>query len=162
RSAEERRKQQEEVDRIKQLCQGTRPRLRIVRIEDQFAVLVGGYRDMEVARRALDDLKKVKPPSEKFMPKLTQVNEEKRVGESAAVHPFLLAFVVRNPVVPVEKAQDAPDPFLKELNSGESFSLLKTHKPWTLAVKSFQGAAVIQPRSGSSSFLDKIGLGGNS
>ena len=42
------------------------------------------------------------------------------------------------------KAEAKPDPLLKELNTDESFSLLKCKQPWTLAVATFQGAAIIQ------------------
>ncbi len=62
------------------------------------------------------------------------------------INPFKSAFPVRNPTIPAERQakDDKPDPRLKEYNSGEPYSLLKNPKPWTLAIKSYQGAAAIK------------------
>jgi hypothetical protein len=189
RGAEERRKQQEEIDKIRQLCatgsDPVRPRIRMVRIEDQYAVLVGGYKDMESARRALDRIKKLDPPKDRrlltlvatfdirpqeqqkhdrpSMPMETVLESDpSKAKDKVFLNPFAFAFVAHNPTVPIEKESDKPDPFLKKLNAGESYSLLKCPKPWTLAVKSFQGTAVIQTQSDSGSFLSKVGLGSKS
>src|SRR5262249_45664335 len=49
RGAEERRKQQEEIRQLREKCpQG---RFRTIRIQEQYAVLVGGYKDSETARK---------------------------------------------------------------------------------------------------------------
>src|SRR5262249_39633762 len=47
----------------------------------------------------------------------------------------------------------------KDINSGESLSLLTCRKPWTLAIKVFQGAQVVQAKSSGSKFMDMLGLG---
>ena len=63
RGGEEREKVRQEYLRIKQLC--PEGRVKIMRVEEQFAVLVGGYKDMAAARKALDDFKKLPPPDKK-------------------------------------------------------------------------------------------------
>jgi hypothetical protein len=76
---------------------------------------------------------------------------------------YAQCIATRNPTVRAQKADpNAPDPFWKELNDGRPYNLLKCGKPWTLAVRQFQGQGVIQPRSASSKFLDMIGLGSKS
>jgi hypothetical protein len=134
-------------------------------VEDQYAVLVGGYKDMDAARKALDDIKKLKPPSEKYMNKHTVVTPAGENGGKATVSeghvsPFLASFVVPNPTIPRQKdpEKDKPDANLKEYNDGESFSLLKCKKPYTLVVKTYSGAAQISSRSGGGEFLSKIGM----
>jgi hypothetical protein len=140
-------------------------RIRTVRIEDQFAVLVGGYKDMDTARKALDDIKKLKPPSERLSATVLHITEptqakdsKKTVTEKSYLNPFLSSFVVPNPTVPVQREPEKPDKFLKELNSNESYSLLNCRKPWTLAVRDFQGAQMIQQPSEPSSFMEKLKL----
>jgi hypothetical protein len=170
---EERRKQQEEIDRIKQLTPDTpRPRLRMVRIQDEYAVLVGGYKDMETARRALDEIKKLKPlPNEKrhLMDVVTQVSPlpdgdetGKKQVDMAYVNPFATSFVVHNPTVPLEHPKQDPakaDQVMQDLNAGRPYNLLKCRQPWTLVIKEFPGASTLQPRSASSGFLEMLGFG---
>lgn len=201
RSAVERQKQQEEI-RLKRQQQaeqfrrmGLNPadaamlRIRTVKIEDQFAVLVGGYRSMEAAREALDDFRRraaKDPPSKELCPSVfvqdlgdpkdkpppsrsgilsflkADPERETRLVAGKLVNPFQTAFVTHNPTVPLEKPEAQPDPFLKELNAHESYSLLKCKKPWTLVVKDFRGASVAQPLGESGGFLEKIGFGKSS
>jgi hypothetical protein len=142
--------------------------VRTVRYAEQYGVLVAGdgagWPTMEAARKGLDQLRKLKPPSERLCDKAVVIPANSREIKSAPVNPFLSAFVARNPTVPAEKDPNdgKPDPFLKELNSGESYSLLKCPKPWTLAVKTFQGATVIQTSAATStSIMGKLGMGKN-
>lgn len=166
RGLRERLEQQEHLDKIKKLSPDAR--VRIIRIEDQYAVLVGGYADIETARKTLDGLKKTEAPSSwrKWMPVLTVLTptkEDPNKTQQMYENPLLRAFVVRNPTVPVEKQEQKPDAFLKKLNANEKYSLLRCGKPWTLAVKEFQGPAVLQEsQAPSTSFLQKIGLGSRS
>jgi hypothetical protein len=166
RADEERRKEAERVADIREqhkarlreagLPEDTRLPVRTIRIEDQYAVLVGGFKDDVAARKYLDDIRKLKP-SEKLQ--LTAyVPDGQGKLRPQAVNPFQSAFVCRNPMVPAEKADAnaGPDPRLKEYNAGESFSLLKCPKPWTLVVKSYQGAAVIQSQSASKSVMERM------
>ncbi len=156
RGAEEHRKQQEEIDRVKQMC--PEGRVRIVRIEEQCAVLIGGYKDMDSARHALEGIKKLKMPDPERvrMDALTIFNPDKKMFEAAFGNPFQHGFVARNPTAPKEQPKDQNDdfPFLQKLNAGESYSLLKCGKPWTLAVASFEGATYVQSKGNSGSFFD--------
>ncbi len=123
---------------------------------------------METARKALNDIRKLPAPPNKLCdsvgiagPAGGSGNNKGNTVERAFISPFKTAFVVHNPTLPMEKEKEKPDPFLKDLNAGESYSLLHhCKKPWTLAVKDFTGAAVVQQQtSAPSTFLDKIGLG---
>jgi hypothetical protein len=157
----ERREQQAERERLKKLC--PEGRFRTVRIEDQCAVLVGGYKDIDSARRALDDIKKLKPTDKRLMHVLfagvAGDGDAKNKPDAGAtyVSPFMDSFVVPNPLTVNErKVEKKPDPFLKQLNANEEYSLLKCRAPWTLAVASYQGTSVIQSDAQSGSFLSKI------
>jgi hypothetical protein len=162
RGDEERRKQQQELQELhKQFPYYTGP-IRHTRIQEQCAVLIGGYKDIDTAHRALKAIKKLPPPSsEKLMAVLAQAGlpqkvggEEKSLLEGTFVNPFPNSFVVRNPTVPQEhKTEDKKDPFLKKLNAHESFSLLHCKKPWTLIVATYQGMHTIQPADASSKVL---------
>jgi hypothetical protein len=168
RTGEERRAERERVARAKDeqrkkleqdgLPADTPIYVKTVHIEDQYAVLVGGYKDDAAARKALDAIRKLHP-SEKFDrlayvpdPTTGKVREE-------GINPFQSAFVCRNPTVQVEKPkQDSgPDPRLKKYNSGESYSLLKCPKPFTMVVKAYKGESVVQAQSASSSVFARVG-----
>jgi hypothetical protein len=142
--------------------------VKTVHYEEQFGVLVGGdgagWPTMEAARKGLDHLRKLKPPSEKLLDKTVVVAPGSREIKEAPVNPFLGAFVVHNPSLPPERDPDAgkPDPMIKELNSGESYSVLKCRKPWTLAVKVFQGTTILQTGGTSGgSIMGKLGMSKN-
>jgi hypothetical protein len=167
---EERRKQQEYVQKMHELCPDVKDlRIRVVRVEEEFAVLVGGYPDIDAARKALDGVKRLKPPDDdRLMDKVTSVGpvaegETRAVIKAAPVNPFVTAFVVHNPTVPQEAVDhNKADPALKDLNAGRPYNLLGCGHPWTLVVKDFQGAAVLQPQSSTGSFLGMLGLGSKS
>jgi hypothetical protein len=170
RGAEMRRQQQEELEQRRQrqreylIKNGLDPniplRTRTVRVEEQFAVLVGGYSSMEAARRELDRIKRLTPPQsipkDVVFTQHTTAAGAKPETHQSEVNPFTNSFVVPNPCVPHDtQAASKPDPFWKQLNSGESYSLLKCKKPWTLVVKEFPGTAIIEPKS-APSFLEKV------
>jgi hypothetical protein len=162
---DDKRKQEDYLAHVHQFCPDVaRPRVKYVRVELEYGVLVGGYPDIDTARRALDDVKRLKPPdSRKLMDLMTNIEptpEQKSVVKVAPINPFVTAFVVHNPTVPQEQVdRSKPDPALRELNEGRPYNLFRCPKPWTLAVKDYPGAAVLQPRSASGSFLNMIGLG---
>jgi hypothetical protein len=175
RSAEERRKEQDRINRIKQqqldwLAQAGLPadtKLRgpkTYRIEDQYAVLVGGYKDDDAAAKAAQQVRKWPAPPEKFMHQAVQgaAGADGQVAPDSErlipINPFKTAFPVRNPSLPAEKhaKDDGPDPRLKEYNAGEAYSLLKNRKPWTLAVKSYQGATTIKQEFGTQPAAPKV------
>jgi hypothetical protein len=166
RGGEDRAKQFAEVERLRSL--GLTGRIKIVRIEEQFAVLVGGYKDMAAGRKALEDFRKLRPP-EKFCDRgvVREFGKNKDGQEGYFIkevlyNPFQTSFVVHNPSVPHTPDAEAKgaDPFLKKLNAGESLSLLSNPKPWTLTVKVFGGPTMIQERNASGNkFMDMLGLG---
>ncbi|HZT82566.1 MAG TPA: hypothetical protein VFA26_20220 [Gemmataceae bacterium] len=170
RGEEERRKQREEVERLRRtLPEGAR--IPMHRIEDQCVVLVGGYPDMDAARRALDDIRKLAPPPEHLMDRVATAQPQtgpdgsRGIGvQHAYLNPFRFrSMVVPNPLVPVPRANKANDAFLKQLNADEDYSLLKCPRPWTLAVAEYAGASTTQSRAAPTNpFLEALGFGGKS
>jgi hypothetical protein len=182
RGADERRKLQDELEKQRRdqenalLQAGLKPGIplpvRHVRIEEQCAVLIGGFRDMESASKALEKIKKIpkeRAPTSVPADNLIVARPDARVSgrssvEKAPMNPFAASFVVHNPTVPEEKPAepagvDSYD-FLKKLNAGETYSLLKCGKRWTLAIKEFRGPSIIQPKTTPNTFWDKM-LGRN-
>jgi hypothetical protein len=159
-----RRDQQEEFLKQRGLVADMPFRMKHVRIEDQYAVLVGGYKDMDAARRALDHIRKLPPPAKELMDYacMGSLKQDKDNHiEGAYLNPFLRAFVVPNPTVPVDKPKEQADPMLKEMNSDESYSLFKCPKAWTLAVKEFYGDTKVVQKSVPTQMLEKLlGKGG--
>jgi hypothetical protein len=161
---QQKRRQQEEKLRQMGVDPANVPmRSRKMKFDEQYAVLIGGYKDMDTAHKALDYVKKLKPPKSGPKDVLVQAQfdpetNKPQQNKSATVNPFASAFVVPNPTVQAAHTPAAKvDPFLKELNAHESFSLLKCKKPWTLLIKDFHSSAVIQSRTNSnSSFIDKL------
>lgn len=166
RGEEQRRKHLEEKARLKEMYpDADLKRVRTTRMSDECVVLIGGYKDMETARRELERIKKLKPPqSEKLMSYLVEVQPVNSGGakprgeiKGAQVNPFPNSFVARNPTAAPEKpAATSGDQFLKQLNANEEYSLLKCRQPYTLVVASFQGASVIQSASTGGSFMDRL------
>ncbi|HEY8505916.1 MAG TPA: hypothetical protein VIL46_15130, partial [Gemmataceae bacterium] len=143
-------------------------RIRTVRIPEQYAVLVGGWPDMDTARRALEGIRKLDPPSKKLMDIAAgpvPVTEGGQVTgtrvQKMYLNPFLTAFVAPNPTIPRDHAdplERMADPILKDLNADEEYSLLKCKKPWTLAVRVYHGPSVIQTQGAADSPV-RSGLG---
>jgi hypothetical protein len=182
RGDEERRKQEAERKQItdqydalnKMLRENHQPEERIPprllpRIQEQCAVLVGGYRDMEAANRALKEFKKLPPPSKsELCPIHTQESTETsndgkpKFGYAAYGNPFVDAFVVPNPTIPRERKSDdrTNDPFLKKLNAHEQYSLLRCKKPYTLLVAAFQGLNSFEyAKADDKGFFEKLWAG---
>jgi hypothetical protein len=170
RTAEERRAEQERVARLKEearkkleadgLPATTPVYIKTVRrIEDQYAVLVGGYKDDVTARKALEDIRKLKPKSD-GLNKIAYVPDAHGKMHEEAINPFQSAFVCHNPTVPVEKAKQDIDmgQRLKEYNAGETYTLLKCPKPFTMVVRVYKGESMVQSQTGSRSVMDKMGM----
>jgi hypothetical protein len=136
-------------------------------IEVQVAVLVGGYKDQDAARRDLDRIKKL-PEIDPRRIKLPGMMLVDKHGKSAAapVNPFMRAFVVTNPAVQQGRTAglSADDlALLRSLNEGEKHSLLNCPRPFTLVVKHFPLPAVLEQRSApTGGLLGKLGLGSSS
>ncbi len=171
RGAEERRKLQEELEkqRLQQeellrkqgIEPGQRLRPRHVRIEDQCAVLIGGYKDIDSAHAALEKIKNLpnpkSVPADELILGQTDSSNKMQAMQRQKANIFRNSFVTRNPTIPQEKVDRSPDPVvLKRLNADESYSLLKCKKPWTLAVKEFYGGMAIQPASAPPTLLEKL------
>jgi hypothetical protein len=120
--------------------------VRVPRIEEKRAVLIGGYPDMVTARRALDKMRDLPPPQSAPGDSLVVhcMGQGSNQDTQAVRSPFRGAFVVRNPVLPAAPPPVEDDPFVRRLNAGESLSISQCRKPWTLAVASFQGLAALQ------------------
>jgi hypothetical protein len=169
RATEERRQLQEELDRWnKEHPDVPRPRRR-VRIEEQCAVLIGGFRDVDAASAELKKIRLLPPPDVRLAPgklgfdtyDIYEPTKDNRGVELKryAVNPFHTAFVIHNPTIPMEKPQQSRvDPAWKRLNADEPRSLLNCPKPWTLVVQEYVGGTVILPTAGASSFLEKLGF----
>jgi hypothetical protein len=126
------------------------PRHRLViRVEEQCAVMIGGYPDEKTAHEALLAVKKLPPPALKVpegapAPFDLVVNDH---GEAKYINPFnAQSMVVRNPSIPHETRAMQPkdDPFLKTLNADEEYSMLRCPGKWTLAVKEYVGASAVE------------------
>jgi hypothetical protein len=145
----------------------THIRVPMVRYEIQCAVLVGGYKDMDAAHRALEQLKKLKPPDPKKVQMHSQIIVEfykdgnPKDGRFAPINPFTHGMVVPNPTMPAERANNAAADMglLRALNADEPFSLLKCPKKYTLAITKYSLSTIIQSKKASSSFWDKLGMG---
>lgn len=175
RGEEERRKHEEEWQKQRAAYPpGTPLRKRTVRIPDQYAVLVGGFKDFSHASAYLPKLKALPDPKLKLdggrsayevMTYQEPVPDKKEtVVKRAYVHPYHNAMVVRNPLSASGKASKPKwDPFWKQLNADEEHSLLKCPKPWTLVVKEYMGGRALQSRGKETGggFLSALGLGGS-
>lgn len=175
--AEQRRKEYERVKKIidqqkeylrqKELPLDYPIRVRYMRIEEQVAVVVGGYPSDDAARKALNDIRKLKPPDPGKVKLATMfyskedAKKQKVDQEAAYVNPFKRAFVVRNPSVKQDRPADREKldiNVLKKLNAGESYSLLNSKKPFTLAIKGFQTPTTIATRERKGNILEVLGF----
>jgi hypothetical protein len=178
RGDEERRRQDEEWERMKAAYPGVPVRKKGVRIVDNYAVLVAGWRDFQSASEHLAGIKKLP------MPELTLPNGrpaydvqafqeiDPNTGKPSGptkqgrVNPYHSAMVTRNPLAPGAAAASRPkfDPFWKKLNADEEYSLLACRGKYTLLVKEYTGMRTFQepPQSRAGGFLEAIGLKGKS
>lgn len=130
--------------------QETKPVYRVpqIRYEEQYAVLVGGWKDMETARKALDTIRTWNEPKDKRLMDRGFVGGESKAGQQATLNggylnPFKLAFVAPNPVAPKTLTSEAgTDPLVLQMNKEEPLSVLKIQKPWTMVVKSYYAPLV--------------------
>jgi len=165
---EEKKKQIADFERRQKMSPELRQPMKFTRVSEQCAVLVGGYKDIEDARKNLEKIKKLAPPDLKlengketsdviniYVPTADKKGAEIR---RERVNPFSRAFVVRNPLVPNQTiANNKPDPVLKTLNADEQYSLLKNSKSVTLVVKEYNGSAILQStKAVTTSFMDKL------
>lgn len=150
--------------------------IRAVRIDEQTAVLIdGGFRTREDALAALKKLRASQLPKGfaervKLDVKIAiEVAAEKgaKTGgvhhEAVLVNPFVRAFPARNPEV---KHDEAPQlekvdvELLNQLNKEEVFSVLKTKKPFTLAIKQYNTQQIVaRNQREADGFMDRFKKG---
>ena len=166
---EERRKIRAEFERMQALHPDVPMRRKTVRLEEQCAVLVGGYPDDVAAGAALKAVRKLPLPELKLPTgepaydyMVTSVPDPENKGmtlQRTPVNPFTTAFAIRNPTVPQQQQRPKFDPAWAKLNAYEEYSLLKCRRRYTLVVKEYLGNTVVQPHTGVSGFMDMLGLG---
>jgi hypothetical protein len=146
-------------------------RFKTVNYRDQIAVLIGGFKTDEDARKALDTVRKWAAPKTKvagtsLMDWGTVVRpgpDGKQFLEQSHINPYTTATVVPNPTI--ARAAPAPsteiDPFIVRLNDGRPYNLLKVTKAWTLAVKSFTAPIELVSKNGGDSVMRKPSILGS-
>lgn len=171
RGNEERRQLQEELDRWHATSPNSARRWRLAHPqEEQLAVLIGGFRDLDAASSELKKVRKWDLPDihlKSGRPAFDTYDSYEPVpGKKGyelkrySINPFHTAFAIPNPTIQQQRRAGAKiDPLWKKLNADEPRSLFKCPKPWTLVVQEYTGAQVIQPTSASGSFLEKLGFG---
>jgi hypothetical protein len=165
---EERRQQKEEIDKLQAQFPGMRRRT--IRVEEQCAVLIGGFKDQDAAVSARDKVRKWPLPDFKLRSGRAATDMQllpvARAGGQMElvqqpVNPFVSAMVVRNPSVPRQNQQVKWDPFWERLNENEDFSLLQCPRPWTLVIKEYAGTSSIGETTSSGGILEKLWPFGN-
>jgi hypothetical protein len=165
---EERRKAKEELERIQQEYPGYKKRT--VRVEEQCAVLIGGFKDQDAAVSFRDKVRKWPLPdfrlrSGRPATDMQIVPVARSGGQmelvSQPVNPFVTAMVVHNPAIQRQNQQVKWDPFWERLNENEDFSLLRSPRPWTLVIKEYAGTSSIGETTSSGGILEKLWPFGN-
>jgi hypothetical protein len=163
KGADERKKEQERLRKIHEEYGDNSVRLRTVRIPDECAVMVGGFKDQESAGKFLKQVKTwPAPKNTKLMPFIHDEGIPEKEGEKsqvrgARVSPYVMAFVAHNAVVPIEKKADPKaEAFMRKINAGEKYSVYSCRKPWTLVVAQFQGVSVIKSKAADESFIQTL------
>jgi hypothetical protein len=164
RGAQAREQEQRELEELKRQNPDAKiPHVKTV--EEQCAVLIGGFRNQDEASEVLrNNVRKLPPPTDVKVPGLlTTVNyifTPKADGriERAALNPFESAYLAPNPMTPQQKPTKKVDPLIKQLNDDEPMSVMKNKAPWTLIVREFTGSMSIVPENGgrTSGFLDQL------
>lgn len=172
---EERKKQREAVERQQQSLPADAPadgsdyvvpiprHHAVVRVEEQCAVMIGGYADENTAHTALLAVRKWPTPELKAPDGISPFGSVYDHGKEIALNPFATqSMVVRNPAVPHDNAgyDFNKDKFLKTLNADEEYSMLQCPGKYTLVVKEYVGAASVKQQEAEPVISGKwFGLG---
>ena len=132
-----------------------------VTVEPQWAVLVGGFKDADTARKALNAVREWPVPvNVKLMQEAVSVlpgDDGKLVTQGTYINPYRSAMVFPNPTVRRAPSQaNAVDPALFQYNAEEPLSLLRCEKSWTLIVKDFTVPATVQGKGQESSVMQRL------
>jgi hypothetical protein len=137
---------------------------RVVRVPDEYAVLVGHYRDLPAAKEGVKKLKAMPAPKNTggapvaFWTRDKKVNKEPTLLDQpkfdksieGARNPFQHAFPLLNPLVSDQRRKEGTDRFQEmnwmKINEKEQFSLLTCPQPYTLVVKEFRSQLADQIR----------------
>jgi hypothetical protein len=136
-------------------------------MEEQWAVFIGGFPSDEAARKALDAVRKLAPPTDTSLLDRTTIGgeEEGKDGKKEFksswnyINPYKCALVVPNPAAAKAQLEDKNklEPWIVKLNSDVPNSLLKAKKPWTLIVRNFSTPSKMAGKEGGGgSVFDKF------
>jgi hypothetical protein len=135
-------------------------------LDEQWAVLIGGWKDMDAARKQLDTVRTWQPPKNaNLMDRGVIVRGEgagQSKGEYAVINPYRFAMVVPNPVVGTRTDAQKAEAYavLQRLNEKEELSLLRVSPsyktPYTIVVKSFHPPVRIRDKDGEKSLVEKV------
>jgi hypothetical protein len=172
RSDEERKKQEEEWQKMKAAYPGVPLRKKVVRIVDNYGVLVAGWPDFKSASEFLPKIKLLPMPKlelpdgrlaydvQAFQDIDPHTGKPTGPVKQGRVNPYHSAMVTRNPLAPNQAATRPKfDPLWEKLNAGEEYSLLKSRGKYTLVVKEYTGLRTFAepaPQSRTDSILDSM------
>ena len=140
----------------------TPPTIKVPKVEiaEQWAVLVGGFKDMDSASKALAGVRRWPAPTNKphLLEQAAVVAAGATEADTAYLNPYANAMVVRNPSVRRADAGQPPpvDPGLKRWNEEEPYSLLKCPKKYTLIVKQFSVPMRTQTKDSDPGMFDRL------
>ena len=170
RGDDERREQEAEWQERLKNAHGAPIRRKGVRVTDQYAVLIDGFPDLPSGTAYLPKVKALPMPTlaleggksayDTMLIPEPDLQKKQMITRRTNINPFHNAMVVRNPALGTSTATRSKyDPFWKELNAGEDHCVLDNPKKYTLLVKEYTGARVIQSQAQSSGFLSALGMG---
>lgn len=142
----------------------TAPRIKVPKplhpVQEQWAVMIGGFPTAEAARKALDQVRKLPPPKDTrlleqaFIVPPAEKGAPPPQAQTAFINPYASAMVLPNPTSKAAGEDKSKlEPFVVELNKDVPHGLLAVRKPWTLIVKSFSTPTRLVGKEG--------GTGGN-
>lgn len=134
-------------------------RRRIVRVPDEYAVMVGHFADMKAAAEMCKKLKTMDRPTSigggivmwRQRVDTPKPSDVKKLNEQRT-NPFTHVFPTSNPLAKQQQRKDGSNPFQamdwKEINKKEQYSLLQCPQPYTLVFKEFRSkeAAKLRPK----------------
>ena len=137
-------------------------RMPTVRLEEQWAVVVGGFKDLDAASAALAQIRRWPAPTgEHLMDHMVmqRPGENGRPGSSDATYlnPFTNSMAVPNPSIKRTTGTTMPlDPALARLNEDEPLSVLRNPKGWTLIVKDFSIPLSVQTKDQEGGIIGRV------
>lgn len=139
---------------------------------DEYAVVIGQYEEFDSAdaQATLARIKTMRPKCLDLHKRqishqnMAILREFQRVLASTArpevnkLGPMRVAFISRNPLVPVDEAQNTLDPLVVKMNRGVEHSLLTCPGKFSVKVATFRGETTMDPKRIEE--LRKQGIGG--